>query len=39
MKVAMGVPGGCAMQEKTVHDERVNGMNQSTSKLQDGDVI
>ena len=26
MKLGMGVLGGCAMQEKTVHDQRVNGM-------------
>ena len=35
----MGVLGGCAMRDKTVHDEGVNGMDQSTNKLQDGDVI
>jgi len=39
MKEVMGVRGGCAMQDKTVHDERVNGMDQSASNLQDGDVI
>jgi len=39
MKVGMGVLGGCAMQEKTVHDERMNGMGESTNKLQDRDVI
>lgn len=39
MKVGLGVHVGCAVEEKTVHDERVNGMDQNTGNLQDGHVI